>query len=348
MSTLDQAFAKAYGQPAESRKRAEARSLLSARPEPIAETPHEDPGIPPAAATPEDRAESAASTPERHPATRRPLRSGKRTRVDAGESSRPEVSRRPVSGSATAVQSSPVGSQAVARVPASTESARRPARSQFRPLLEVDNFKWPDGVSRLIDAADEPLEQLLTNLVTRSIRGQKVIAWQGCRRSDGCTTLMLAAARRLAERGVKVIVVDAEFRQPRLARHLGLMPTVGWEEVLAGRLPLADVVVESLGDQVALLPLCAPGASEPGGAIPDDPAASLETLRSHYDLVLVDLGRARKSEDGADLVFSGRPWIDAVILVHHVGKTPQTELSHAKTRLRRAGISDVAVVENFV
>lgn len=308
MSTLDQAFAKVYGQPAESRKRAEARSLPSARPEPIAETPHEDPGIAPIAVPPEDRAESAASTSESPPPPRRPMRSGKRTRVDVGESSRPE----------------------------------------FRPLLEVDNFKWPDGVSRLVDAADEPLEQLLTNLVTRSIRGQKVIAWQGCRRSDGCTTLMLAAARRLAERGVKVIVVDAEIHQPRLARHLGLMPTVGWEEVLAGRLPLADVVVESIGDQVALLPLCAPGATEPGAATPGDPAASLETLRSHYDLVLVDLGRARKSEDGAALVSSGRPGIDAVILVHHVGKTPQTELSHAKTRLRRAGISDVAVVENFV
>jgi Mrp family chromosome partitioning ATPase len=268
MSTLDQAFAKAYGRPAESRKRPETRP--------------------------------------------------------------------------------PVSAPAAPHVPAGTEDTGRGACPRFRPMLEVDNFKWPSGVARLVDAAEEPLEQLLTNLVTRSIRGQKVIAWQGCRRGDGCTTLMLTAARRLAERGVKVVVVDAEMHQPRLARHLGLMPTAGWEEVLAGRLPLADVVVESLEDQVALLPWCAPAMSEPGPETPGDPAASIETLRNHYDLVLVDLGRGRKSEHDAAISSSRRPWIDAVILVHHVGKTPQTELNHAEARLRRSGIADVAVVENFV
>jgi len=236
----------------------------------------------------------------------------------------------------------------LSRVPADAESPGDPARTPFRPLLEVDGFKWPSAVSRLVDAVDEPLEQLLTNLVTRSIRGQKAIAWQGCRRRDGCTTLMLAAARRLAERGVKVILVDAEVRQPRLARQLGLMPTVGWEEVLAGRLPLAEAVVESLEDQVALLPWCTSGKSDLEPAIPGDPAASIETLGSHYDLVLVDLGRARESERNPPLFRSDRPWIDAAILVHHVRKTPQSEVNHAKARLRRAGIAEVAVVENFV
>ncbi len=348
MSTLDQAFTKAYGRPVESRKRPETRSPVSTRPEPIADVSHDDAAIAPAVVPSERQAENLAGVSERSPSTRRPLRSGKRTPSNLGKSSRAESGRRPASGMPAADRSSPAIAPAASHVPVGAEDAGHGARPRFRPLLEVDNFKWPGGVSRLVDAAEEPLEQLLTNLVTRSIRGQKVIAWQGCRRGDGCTTLMLTAARRLAERGVKVVVVDAEMHRPRLARHLGLMPTAGWEEVLAGRLPLADVVVESLEDQVALLPWCAPAMSESGPEMPGDPAASIETLRDHYDLVLVDLGRARKSELDAAISSSGRRWIDAAILVHHVSKTAQTELSHAKARLRRAGIADVAVVENFV
>ena len=55
-----------------------------------------------------------------------------------------------------------------------------------------------------------------------------------------------------------------------------------------------------------------------------------------------EIGGLTRLESGLP---SGHP---NLLDVHHVGKTPQTELSHAKTRLRRAGISNVAVVENFV
>ena len=40
-------------------------------------------------------------------------------------------------------------------------------------------------------------------------------------------------------------------------------------------------------------------------------------------------------------------WIDAVVLVHNVQQTPQAELDKATARLRRVGISEIAVVENF-
>jgi Mrp family chromosome partitioning ATPase len=348
MSTLDQAFAKAYGQPAESRKKAEARLPLGARPQAIAEPPRENRVSPPAAPAPAKRMEDVADTAEISPLPQRPLRSTRKTHHGIGKPSRPAPSQEPVPPPAAEERPLPAGSAAVARPPVEAKSpSPRSVRSQFQPQFEVDGFQWPEVVTRLAESAEEPLEQLLTNLVTRSIRGQKVIAWQGSRRGDGCTTLMLTAARRMAERGVKVLLVDAEIHQPRLARHLGLMPTAGWEETLAGRLPLAEVVVESLADRVALLPWCTSEGNSSDAAPPGEPAAALETLRSHYDLVFVDLGRARKSPDDASLVSCGRPWIDAAIIVHHVRKAAQSDLSRAKARLRHAGIADVAIVENF-
>jgi Mrp family chromosome partitioning ATPase len=229
------------------------------------------------------------------------------------------------------------------------EPVKRSESAAFRPLLEVDNFVWPKGVLRIVDAVEEPLEQLLTNLVTRSIRGQKVIAWQACRRGDGCTTLLLAAARRLAERDVKVVVVDADVRHPHLARHLGLMPSTGWEESLSGRLPLAEVLVESLDDKLAVLPWCASSAAaDPESNSAGDPAESIQTLRDNYDLVLVDLGVAWKEDHVPSLLASERAWVDAVLLVHNVRRVPQADLNEVSGQLQQVGISDVAVIENFV
>ena len=150
--------------------------------------------------------------------------------------------------------------------------------------------------------------------------------------------MLLCAARRLAARGLKVVMVDADFDHPKLARRLGLLPEAGWEEVLAGGLPLAEVLIESLEDRVALLPLPGPLSTESG--LPD-PAASLDLLRRHYDLVLVDLG-----EVGAEA--AARNWIDAVVLVHDVRSTPRAELVRATRRLQAAGQVELGVAENFV
>jgi Mrp family chromosome partitioning ATPase len=329
MTTLDQAFAKAYGRTQQPSKKAAVRLLVPQGPEPACEPPDGgDAPVPQAAVAPDGEGGIMEGPPAKRPPARKPCRTQRGSLRADTKSTRPKAPRGPDTAS---------------------ETGKPSGESRFRPLLEVDSFLWPKGVLRLVDGAEEPLEQLLTSLVTHSIRGQKVIGWQGCRRGDGCTTLLLAAARRLAERGVRVAVVDADTHHPRIARHLGLMPTAGWEEVLAGRLPLAEVVVESLEDRVALVPWCTPSEKrDPLSATSFDPTSTINTLRDAYDLVLVDLGRGGKDDADAPVSAGRLSWMDAVLLVHNVRKTPQTELNRAGARLRRAGVSEVAVVENFV
>jgi Mrp family chromosome partitioning ATPase len=222
------------------------------------------------------------------------------------------------------------------------------ASGEFRPLLEVDGFLWPKTVGRLAASTHEALEKITEDLLGRASRNQRVIGWQACRHGDGCSTLLLAAARHLAERGLKVALVDADFRHPGLARRVGLTPTSGWEEVAAGRLSLAEVMVESLRDGISLAPWCIAAEEEaPSAAKPSDPASALEALCQAYDIVLVDLGRGNSNGAHAELLASLRSRLDVVLVVHNVGEVPAAELNRVCQGLSQTGKAELAVVENF-
>jgi Mrp family chromosome partitioning ATPase len=223
--------------------------------------------------------------------------------------------------------------------------------SGFRPLLQVDGCVWPTVLTRMDAAAGEALDRIVDRVIVGMARGRKVVGFQGCRRGDGCTTLLLATGRRLARRGLRVLLVDADAEHPRLARRLGLAPQLGWEAVLDGRMPLEEVAIESLEDGLGILPLCEPtvGPDEESPGEARDGQDVLQTLREGYDLVLIDLGRPTPSAQGtAGLAERLRSSVDAVLLVQNVRGTSSLELNESCDRLRAAGMAHVAVLENFV
>ncbi|NUQ64435.1 MAG: hypothetical protein HUU20_18370 [Pirellulales bacterium] len=224
-----------------------------------------------------------------------------------------------------------------------------PAASQpFQPLLQVDGFAWPDSCRRLSAVAETQLDALAEGLIAPTALGRKVFAACGCRRGSGCTTLLLCAAQRLARRGLRAILVDADFEQPQLARRLGLLPDSGWEDVLDGQLPLGEVVIESVDDHLAILPLCGKHAGA-DGSLAHDPAAEIDVLREHYDLVLVDLGRFAPADGPAAQALCGAGrWIDAAVIVRDVRNANPPELDRLCDRLRRAGIAEAGLADNFV
>ena len=177
----------------------------------------------------------------------------------------------------------------------------------------------------------------------------KVLAICGCQRGEGATTLLLCAGRRLAKRGLQVVMVDANLVDPQLARRLGLLPEFGWEEVLAGRLPLEEVVIESVHNQLAVLPLREPFAGT------DQPtedqrrlADNIETLAAHYDLVLLDLGPLEDPNVvGGWLARGLGSRLDAIALVHNVRDTARERLAEIQRCLAATDIAQAGIVENF-
>ena len=131
----------------------------------------------------------------------------------------------------------------------------------WRPLLQVDRVVWPSIHNRLQTTAPAAIEQMTDGLLSLCASGSKVLGLASCASGEGVTTLLLAAARKLLSQGRKVVLVDANWSNPQLAQSLGLLPQIGWEETLCGGLPLEEVVIESLADGLAVLPVREPSAS---------------------------------------------------------------------------------------
>ena len=158
-------------------------------------------------------------------------------------------------------------------------------------MLHVDHVVWPRICTQLHMVAVQQLDQLTAALLNAVESGRKALAVGGCRAGDGATTMLLCAARQLARRGLRVLAADACFHDPQLARRLGMLPDVGWQDALAGRVPLEEAIIVSAEDRLALLPAATrPSSLRKAFALTGALNASLDELAQHYDVILVDVG----------------------------------------------------------
>jgi len=226
------------------------------------------------------------------------------------------------------------------------------AEATFRPAWQMEQFTWPKMCRRMFARAAEELDRIADAFIAAKQRGQTVLAVSGWNYGEGATTLLLCAARRLAERGIRIVLVDADVERPRLARRLGVQPQAGWNQ---SAMPpqgtsLAEVIVLATINNIALAPACEPssGAERPTGNR-SGLADCLETLRTHYDLVLVDLGPLENVLAGlgsaGENPFRG---IDAVVLVRDPRLTTQEQSGEIESQLTAAGITIPGIIENFV
>lgn len=220
----------------------------------------------------------------------------------------------------------------------------------FQPMLQVDHFTWPSACRRLGEMAALELDRLADGLVAAMARGHKVIGIGSCRSGDGATTMALCAGQCLVERGKNVVLVDGNLANPQLGKRLGLLPQSGWEEVLAGRLPLGEVVIESTRNQFAVLPVCGTFAGT-GGPCQDEArvADSLQMLAASYDVVLVDLGPLEDPDVvGGSLARGIASRLHAIVLVQNVHATSEEQLVEIQGCLAATDIARAGIIQNFV
>ncbi len=238
---------------------------------------------------------------------------------------------------------------------ATTATATPTATPAWRPMLEVDHFVWPRICQQLHTVAVRQMEELADALLAAAGTDRKVLAVGGIRSGDGATTMLLCAGRLLAGRGFRVLLADAAFAYPQLARQLAVAPQAGWEAVLAGRLPLEDVIIESTADRLAVLPTVPPPSGDRGRNAAGDLAgkeaalaASLDVLAQHYDFVLVDVGPLEgRAAAGLPALGSGSG-LEAAVVVHNPRTASAQRLAEVQSSLAAAGVTQIGVIQNFV
>ena len=221
------------------------------------------------------------------------------------------------------------------------------AAEKFQPQWEVDQFQWPDVIDRLCQRAGDAIAAACAAIQATCDSGQKVLAITGVEESMGSTTLLMTLGRELAKSGMRVAIVDADFDRPTLAERTGLRIQHGWEATLTGSLPLEEVTVASLQDNVTLVPLVArQGVSSTMASL--HAAKHLRRLREHFDVVLIDAGVGSENVAALATATADDALDIAVLLTVDQRRSQPAATSEMVGRLRHCGIQSIQLGETFV
>lgn len=174
---------------------------------------------------------------------------------------------------------------------------------------------------------DDPL-----SVFTEAFRAIKVTAWLRAAMhenkvigitstlpDEGKSTVACNLALLMADAGKRVILIDADLRNPTLARSLTPSMSAGWMDLLTGKAELAEVVGRERGTGLALLPLLLDEQLAHSDEILSSPPFRelIGQLRQHYDYVIVDLPPVAPVVD----VRAVAPLIDSFVYVVEWGNT---------------------------
>jgi exopolysaccharide transport family protein len=192
----------------------------------------------------------------------------------------------------------------------------------------------------------ESYRALRTSLLLTSLGAPpKVILVTSALPQEGKTTTSINCAIVLAQKGTRVLLIDADLRRPSIHKTLGMGPRIGLSNVLTGNATLQQAIVRS-----TILPSL---FVLPAGTPPPNPAELLAStnmkdvlaeLREQYDHIVVDTPPTLSVTDA--VVMSTRA--DAVVLVIRSGQTTKQALRRSRELLSQVNARVAGVLLNAV
>ncbi len=167
-------------------------------------------------------------------------------------------------------------------------------------------------------------------------KAPRTIVFTGARTGDGATFCATNYALTLTQQGRRVLLIDANLRQPRLAKLFQAKLNGSATAVLAGELKLEQASTATGHGGLSLLAAPEPARNAATLLASDRWPAILEEALAHFDHVVIDTTPLDVFSDTVALA----PQAEAVCLVIRAGETPLamakrvcTVLSHAQVKL---------------
>jgi len=191
----------------------------------------------------------------------------------------------------------------------------------------------------------ESLDLIYKNIeLVNSVGNLKSLMVTSALADVGKSSLALGLAMSAARLHKRVLLIDANLRDPSLHKHLNLPNEQGLSTLLASDVPLPNQIsfYSSGSSYIDILT---------AGPIPADPAKLLSSPRmaqlmagfeENYDLVLLDAPPVLGLVDAILTASSCR----SVVMVASIGKVTRTQLAHATAMLSRLNL--IGVVANGV
>ena len=220
-------------------------------------------------------------------------------------------------------------------------------RKRLKPFSPDDGEPQPAALITYVRPKSEAAEAyraLRTSILLSSFGAPpKVILITSASPQEGKTTISANSALVLAQRGSRVLLVDADLRRPGIDKLLGIKARGGLSTLISGADKVEDVVVQST--QVPSLWIL------PAGPIPPQPVELLGSTvmkdhltrwRDEFDHIIIDTPPCLSVTDAVVL----SPHADRVILIARSGKTSKLALGRACNLLLRVNARVMGIVLN--
>jgi polysaccharide biosynthesis transport protein len=192
----------------------------------------------------------------------------------------------------------------------------------------------------------EAFRALRTSLLLSVAGGEpKVILLTSATPSEGKTTVSINLACVLAQRNVRVLIIDADLRRPTVHHRFGLNGKVGLTSVLTGSVSLEDAI-----QTVAEIPQLDVLVSGPVPPFPTEMLGSetmhhlLERCKGMYTHIVMDSPPLLSVTDSVVLARDA----DAVVMIVRHGKSSKHAMRRARDLLVRSGAPVTGIVLNAV
>jgi capsular exopolysaccharide synthesis family protein len=173
-------------------------------------------------------------------------------------------------------------------------------------------------------------------------RGHQVIQVTSPNASEGKSTLAANLAISIAQSGKRVILIDADFRKPRVDKLFKIESALGLATVIAGERPLREAIQFSEVPNLSLLP-CGPRPANPAELLTSPQFVEvLAEIRQQFDFVIIDTPPVLAVSDPSIVA----PRADGVLLTLQISKNGRPAAERAKEALTSLGANLLGVVVN--
>jgi succinoglycan biosynthesis transport protein ExoP len=190
-------------------------------------------------------------------------------------------------------------------------------RSLFWAVVDSPFSRFAEAIRAIKVAAD----------LSKSVKANKVVGMTSSLPNEGKTTISMALAQSIANGGARVVLLDADLRNPSLSRRLVPEAKVGLLEVLAKQVAIEDALCVDPDTRLAFLPCVVNERMAHSSQVlaSEETKQLFERLRQSYDYIIVDLSPLAPVVD----VRAMTHLVDSFVFVIEWGRTKIEVVEHA-------------------